>query len=339
MRPVLRRPRWALAAAATALILLASCGGAMSLKQGSSAAPPATDAAAGKAVGVLAPAPAAPQAAVAAARSGAAAPAATSQPAQGASGPSVTLPSNLPASQMLIKNASVRIEAKDPTAGLDRLSQIAADLQGQLTNSQYSYQGDRLFITQTVTVPADRFASAMSRIRALGKELGKELSENVTTQDVTEEYVDVQAQIDNLRVSQQRLQELLAKTSDVNQLLAVQRELSNVEGQMERLEGRAKYLDSKSAVSTIEVTFQMPPVESAPPIATGWQPTDVALQSLAFTLSFWQGVLTLAIRMIIFIIPLTPFLAIAYVVWRRARAERGQRPAAPTPPASTTATP
>jgi len=134
-------------------------------------------------------------------------------------------------------------------------------------------------------------------------------------------------------------QELLAKTSDVNQLLAVQRELSSVEGQMERLEGRAKYLDSKSAVSTIDVTFQMPPVESVQPIATGWQPADVTLQSLAFTLVFWQGVMTLAIRMIVFSIPLTPFLAIAYVVWRRMRTERGQRNAAPTPPSSTTATP
>lgn len=335
MRPVLRRPRLALGAAATALILLASCSGAMTLKQGPSAAPPA----AGKAVGAIAPAPAAPQAVAAMARSSAVAPSGGGPLAQGSSNPTVSLPNLQPASQMLIKNATVRIEAKDPTAGLDRLSQIATDLQGQLTNSQYSYQGDRLFITQTVSVPADRFGTAMTRIRALGKELGKELDENVTTQDVTEEYVDVQAQIDNLRASQRRLQELLAKTSDVNQLLAVQRELASVEGQMERLEGRAKYLDTKSAVSTIDVTFQMPPIESKPPIATGWQPADVALQSLAFTLAFWQGVLTLAIRMIIFIIPLAPFLAIAYVVWRRARTERGPRAASSAPPTSTTATP
>src|SRR5579859_5406901 len=137
MRSVLRWPRLALAAAACAGILLASCGGAAFISPpGAASQGSAKDAAGANARGVAAPAPAVPQAAVGVARSGAVAQAPGAQPAQGTGGPAVTLPTIASGPQMLIKNATVRIEAKDPTAGLDRLGQIATDMQGQLTNSQ-----------------------------------------------------------------------------------------------------------------------------------------------------------------------------------------------------------
>jgi uncharacterized protein DUF4349 len=109
--------------------------------------------------------------------------------------------------------------------------------------------------TLEVRMPAARFDDALAALRPLGNVE----SVNVSTADVGEEYVDVNARMDNARKLEERLIGLLAtRTGKLRDVLDVERELSRVREEIERYEGRLRYLRTRAAVSTISVTVHEP---------------------------------------------------------------------------------
>ena len=109
--------------------------------------------------------------------------------------------------------------------------------------------------TLEIRMPADRFEDAVEGLRPIGKVE----SVNVTAQDVGEEYVDVQARMANDRRLEARLIELVAqRTGKLSDVLAVEQELARVREEIERYQGRLRYLQTRAAVSTLSLTIHMP---------------------------------------------------------------------------------
>jgi uncharacterized protein DUF4349 len=109
--------------------------------------------------------------------------------------------------------------------------------------------------TLEIRMPADRFEDAVDGLRPIGKVE----SVNVTAQDVGEEYVDVQARMANDHRLEARLIELVAqRTGKLSDVLAVEQELARVREEIERYQGRMRYLQSRAAVSTLSLTIHMP---------------------------------------------------------------------------------
>lgn len=109
--------------------------------------------------------------------------------------------------------------------------------------------------TLEIRMPADRFEDAVDGLRPIGKVE----SVNVSAQDVGEEYVDVQARMANDRRLEARLIELVAqRTGKLTDVLAVEQELARVREEIERYEGRMRYLRSRAAVSTLSLTIHLP---------------------------------------------------------------------------------
>jgi len=109
--------------------------------------------------------------------------------------------------------------------------------------------------TLEIRMPADRFEDAVEGLRPIGRVE----SVNVSAQDVGEEYVDVQARMANDRRLEARLIELVARrTGKLSDVLEVEQELSRVREEIERYQGRLRYLQTRAAVSTLSLTVHMP---------------------------------------------------------------------------------
>ncbi len=151
---------------------------------------------------------------------------------------------------MLIYTAEIAMAVFEVNVQLGKVEQIARDLGGFMAK-----RADRSI---TIRVPASKFDEAVRRVEGVGDVIAR----NVTAQDITEEFHDLELRLKNARATQARLLELLAKASKVDEAVLVERELDRVSSEVERIEGRIKLLRDRAAFSTITVSFQAKPVES-----------------------------------------------------------------------------
>jgi len=155
----------------------------------------------------------------------------------------------------IIKTAFFTIEVKDVPGSVETLKSLAAQKGGYIssTNIQKNYN-DRLSGSVIIRVPAAEFDSMLTGVRALGT------VKSVSTQgqDVTEEYVDLQAQKVSYQNQLAQYNEIMKKAVKVEDVITVQQQIDRVQTELNRLEGRLKYLDSRIDLSTITVNLQEP---------------------------------------------------------------------------------
>ena len=149
-----------------------------------------------------------------------------------------------PATQLLIYTADLGVAVRDVRASIDAVEKAAVRRGGYLV----SREDNRI----TVRVPSAEFDATLQELMKLGELLHR----NVSVQDVTDLYFDLEVRMKNLEIVKKRLEELLAKASTVSEALAVQRELERVSSELESLRGRLKLLRELILFSTITVVFQ-----------------------------------------------------------------------------------
>src|SRR5205085_9575256 len=165
------------------------------------------------------------------------------------SGPANDLGKGASLERKIVRNADLAIEVKDPEATADSITSIATGLGGYVGGSKLERSGDVLRGTMTVRVPAEQFDSAISQFKGLGTKVKRE---NITGQDVTEEYTDLDARIRNLEATADQLRALEAtireKTNRADDILTVFNQLSNVTQQIEQAKGRQNALSQLSTL-------------------------------------------------------------------------------------------
>jgi hypothetical protein len=160
-------------------------------------------------------------------------------------------PASSPAMIIRAGTASVEVDSLEPSlAGLRRLT---AQVGGFVANTSLQSGREQLRqATLEIKVPAQRFDELTSGLQPLGR---VEFV-NVTAEDVGEEFVDIAARVANGRRLEERLVDLLAtRTGRLQDVLAVERELARVREEIERHEGRLRYLRTRAAMSTLAVTL------------------------------------------------------------------------------------
>jgi hypothetical protein len=167
------------------------------------------------------------------------------------------------ASRMVIRSgwASVEVRSVDSATPLVRL--LADQIGGYVANSSIDGGRDQVRTAQfEIKAPAQNFERLVNGLAPLGKIE----SVNVTAQDVGEEYVDVNARMANDRRLEDRLLQLLAtRTGKLKDVLDVEQELARVREEIERQDGRLRYLRSRTELSTLTVTIHEPvPITSSP---------------------------------------------------------------------------
>jgi len=149
---------------------------------------------------------------------------------------------------MLIWSASLSLEVADVNGSVERATAIAADVNGYV--EQKSDHGDKS-ASLTLRVPSDDLTTTIEKIAEMGKVTSKYLS----SRDVTEEYVDVDARLRNMIVLRDRLQKLLDKADGVQDILAIEKELNRVQGNIDSMQGRLKALKGKVDLAELDVHF------------------------------------------------------------------------------------
>jgi len=219
----------------------------------------------------------------------------------------------------IIKSAVLSIEIGKGTFddSMVKITKIAESSGGYVSSTE-SYSNAEGKITSgriLIRIPSEKFDISINEI----KKIGELKSINISGQDVTQEYVDLESRLKNYEAQEKVLLDLMNKSTSVKDSIEVQKELSNVQGEIEVIKGRMNYLNNMVSFSTIEITIAEPNV--APPVQGG-----------GFLNAVKRGAET-AIKVLnglaFFIITISPLIVLAgivlIIVWASIRARNKRR--------------
>jgi len=217
------------------------------------------------------------------------------------------IPAELTEDRKIVKTGSMTLEVENITETMDEVAKMADELNGYVVSShKYDYER-RVEGRITIRVPFEKFEEAFARLRQLATAV---LYETTTAKDVTEEYVDLEAQLSNLQATEAQYLALLEKAENVEEMLMVQRELAKVRGEIEQIEGRMKYLEQTSETSLVEVDLQ-----ETKGLAEPWSASAALKAAVRGLTTFGRGLATVLIWLGIFCWVWVPPL----VIWLRRR--------------------
>ncbi len=230
--------------------------------------------------------------------------------------------------RMVVRHASLTFVVEDAGESFERVQEIAAEHGGgiySLETGKTSRGSLQTFVS--IQVPVAACDQVLAQLRGMDAEL---LSEQITSQDVTAEYVDLDARVRNLELAEQELQELLAAARERGEkaqgILSIYNELINIRQQIEQLKGQMTLLQHSAALARIDVALVPQEVAPAPP---GFDAERVLNEAWEEVVHIFEDIATFLIRAFAYApLILPPLLALTVVVWLAVRRVRHRRAAA-----------
>ncbi len=161
----------------------------------------------------------------------------------------------------IIRNAELAVEVADTQEAQRGITSIAEAQGGYVVTSEIRQRPTsdpnrrELEATLVIRVPAARFETALNDIRATGLRV---IHEKASAQDVTEEFIDLEARVRAQRALEAQFLEIMKQATKIPEALEVQRELASVRTEIEKIEGRQRFLQNQASLSTITVKLQPP---------------------------------------------------------------------------------
>jgi hypothetical protein len=243
-----------------------------------------------------------------------------SQPSQPYPLPQGAVP---PGSQhLIVRDGSITLVVSDTRQARDAIQGMVNGMAAQgayVVSSQEMNSGSegQPAIQMYLRVPAERFDSTMNAIAALAVRV---YGRDESAQDVTAEYVDLSAQLEQLQAARQRLLDIMKSASNTNDLLQAESLLTQRETQIASIQGRLKYLRETAQLSSIQVALN-PSVLSQPLQPAGWSPAEtarLALGSLVGRLqAFADWLITFSIATLPWLVVLGVIVLVAWRLFRR----------------------
>jgi hypothetical protein len=237
----------------------------------------------------------------------------------------------------VIRNAELTVEIESPAEAQRRLASVAESHGGFVVTSE-SRQDARAggaksaqIVVLEMRVPADQFDAVMSAARGVG---GRVSGEKISGRDVTEEYIDLEARLRAQRALEAQILEIMKRAQRVSDALEVNAQLAQVRSEIERLEGRRRFLENQSSLSTIKITLEPPaPFVSA---ETAGFATGVR-RAFGDGVDFAAALVIGLVRVVVTLLPVAVLLCLpAWPAWRylrrrlrRAKPVEEWRPSAP----------
>lgn len=225
--------------------------------------------------------------------------------------------------RLIVKAAELRllVESVDPVE--PKLLQAVKEHGGFVVSAERSGTGDGATLAFTFRVPVDSFDAALSAVERLAKRVDYR---KVSGQDVTEEYVDLDAQLKNDSATRDRILKIMERADKVEDVLAVNRELGAVQERIDRLQGKMKYLRQSAALSTVGLSLYP---EARTPVVDegGWRPAEVVRHSLRALLGLGKSLANLAIFLAVWTPVWLPIYWLFHSWRKRRRARRAAREA------------
>jgi hypothetical protein len=238
------------------------------------------------------------------------------------------------ADRKIIRNADITIEVGSTTEVQQRVTVITESHGGFVVTSEAKQREDidpakrTLDIKLVARVPAAQFGAALAEIKGLA---GNIPEAHVTGQDVTEDFIDLEARLKTQKALELQFLEIMKDASKVADALEVQRQIAEVRTDIEKLEGRKRFLENRSSLSTITVNIQAP--KSMTVSTTGFR-SDLR-DAVSDGLELATGMVTFFVRFVIVMLPVFLFvllpsgLVLRYLMRRARRMRLAQALATP----------
>ena len=227
-------------------------------------------------------------------------------------------PESLPSDEerMIVRTGEMSMVVEDVTQACDDIARLAVGYDGYTVSSQIWGEDEDIRGQISIRVPAEKFELALTELRNLAVRVE---SESTRSEDITEEYVDLQSRLNNAEATEQQYLALLEKTEDVDDILKIYERLSWVRQEIEQIKGRMQYLERTTSMSLIEVSLE-PEVTVKPLVRVGWNALEVLKSAARGLVVAGQVLGTLAIWLLIFIPIWGTILGI--ILWRRRKKKK-----------------
>jgi len=237
----------------------------------------------------------------------------------------------------LIRTVNLQLEVRDTEEVAARVQALATRLGGFVGSSNGQRREDLMYYNLTLRVPVERLDEAVAAIRGLAIRVNQEHQQ---VDDVTDQYIDLDARMRTLEATETELRALLAESRQrarkVSEIMEIYEELIEVRSQIEQIRTQLNSFDKLAALSTINL--ELVPTEAAKPVVDSdeWRPGDTLRGSARTLVGFLRWLLDAIIYFVVVLLPVG--LVIAAVVlalrwlWRRGRRTTiGGPPSAPPP--------
>ncbi|HEY8490960.1 MAG TPA: DUF4349 domain-containing protein [Dehalococcoidia bacterium] len=246
---------------------------------------------------------------------------AASSTGQESGGGGTDLPSNL-LDRKITYHASLDLTVEDVLDRRREVERIAGAAGGYVAAGRTYGEGDDRTAELTLRVPADRYEAVMEDLRGLAVEVK---DEQASSQDLTEEYTDLEARLRNLEAVEQQYLALLGRATQIGEVLQVQDRLNATRAEIERVRGRIQLLDRMTELATIDVRLTPAAPGADGGRTPGWDPLRAAERAWDASLRLLAAVAEAGIMAAVFSWWLLPLLVLAGWLARRWRLRTAAR--------------
>ncbi|GAC1390705.1 MAG: hypothetical protein NVS4B11_27970 [Ktedonobacteraceae bacterium] len=239
--------------------------------------------------------------------------------------------------QYLIKTLKVSMGVRDTNKVADTLQTwiTTTDPRSSSAGITYDQAGDNLYnVSLTFMVQSTLYPQIERYLRDYASQNGGQLlSLNETVQDVTNDYIDTQSRLTNLRSEQTRLLNLLSHAQALGDIITIQDKLTDIEGQIETIEAHLKQLNGQVSFYTVAITLQPLSTVAPTPTPSGWNIGQTFHDAFAASLAFAQGLLTFLVWLLAYSFYIIPIALLAWFFyrWRKRSLTTTSSSTVPTP--------
>jgi hypothetical protein len=236
----------------------------------------------------------------------------------------------------LVRTVDLRLEVKDSPDVAKRVEALVKGAGGYVSSSNAQRQGELMVYTLTLRVPVEHFDQTLNSLRSFAVRIDRE---HQAVEDVTEQYVDLDAHRRTLEATERELAGLLAESRQkgrkADEIMEIYEKLTEIRTQIEQIQGQINTFDKLAALSTINV--ELVPTEGAKPVAdTFWHPSDTVRSSIRNLIGFLRWLVDFLIYAVIVLVPVLLVIVLAVWLlrwlWRRSGRPFRRLPPPPPPP-------
>lgn len=218
--------------------------------------------------------------------------------------PIVKGPNNLESERFIIRNANLILETENIQKLMQQITHVANLSGGYVVNSKFSQanQTDEYGAAEiSIRVPAINLESSLLQLKSFAT---KVLYEEINGEDITDKYADLESRVKNLKASIAQLTSIMESAKQIKDILNIQKQLSDTQGQVDVLEGYINYYNQSKAYSLIRIQISMKPKLVVATPKERWQLIKVIKNSYNDLVTQLENMTYIFIEFIVYLIPL-----------------------------------
>lgn len=216
--------------------------------------------------------------------------------------------------RLVIKQSYLSLLVNDVVSAQKQIIKIAKNLGGYMVQSTISNPQEATTATVVVRIPQEKLDWALNQFRSLSVKI---ISENLQGEDVTDRYTDIQAKLTTLYKTKAKFEEIMEKATEIHDILNIQREIINLQSQIDKFKGQQQYLKQNAKMT--KLTIYLSTDELALPYSPSqpWRPRVILKQAVRSLIGNLRKVGTLLIWLAVYSLIWIPMGIIVFIFFRK----------------------